>query len=488
METADIKCINHKSDFPAVIHLTDAAGNRVPFPDCDWSAEFWTGNRMHTYAVSYRGGVYVNCRKTVDGDGILVIFKGHGMGTGPLHWEPHFYFPNDMFPGGIQDIYRPEPLGIILVPGKGDCPTTAEVESMLPYIKGKDFTYADFTPEQIAELQRPATEAAAKIDALSMEQATHTWFVSTCESEREDADKFTTYISGPFVDAMSQANINAGVIKAEDNVCFDNMCRLEGLLLAPALSRLKYIGIMEVQGMPSVVFEIALRGALPGNNMAGTTYDLNVSGQVVKGRRAKIVDVRITSGSPFDYMEMMSTGRVPQPGNWYFHTIRDQFVVTRSAKSRYTQTLIYDGQSYSCSSVYHVQGIGYEGDTLTGYYLKFSDDAHRILDDGTIEENAEIIQVLETDVISQKDTVMRSHIQVRQNSASDGDITETGEWLAVIPEAVEASYVSFESYDGRIYPEKPYDYKTVRGSGYSTVVTYHWVFGDFDYQKESYPA
>ena len=481
-----MKKINYKSDFDFILKLTDCKGEDIGWPDYAWKARLWTGVKANAYEVSCMGGEPSNCFN--DEGQIHVVVNNHRMGPGQLNIEFTALLPDEIYPDGDERIVVPAPLGIELVRGAAACPSAVEVEAMLPYIKGEPFTYTDFTPEQIAELQRPATEAAAKADALSMEQATHTWFVSSCESEREEPDKFTTYISGPLVDAMTQANINAGVIKAEDNVCFDNMCRLEGLLLAPALSKLKYIDIMEVQGMPSVVFEIAVRGASPGNNMAGTTYDLNVSGQVVKGRRAKIVDVRITSGSPFDYMEMMSTGRVPQPGNWYFHAIRDQFVVTRSAKSRYTQTLICDGQSYSCRSVYHVQGIGYEGGTLTGYYLKFSDDAHRILDDGTIDENAEIIQVLETDVISQKDTVMRSHIQVRQNSASDGDITETGEWLAVIPEAVEASYVSFESYDGKIYPEKPYDYKTVRGSGYSTVVTYHWVFGDFDYQKESYPA
>lgn len=42
-------------------------------------------------------------------------------------------------------------------------PDAAVVEEMvaLPGEKGDPFTYDDFTPEQIADLQRPATEAAA---------------------------------------------------------------------------------------------------------------------------------------------------------------------------------------------------------------------------------------------------------------------------------------------------------------------------------------
>ena len=72
--------------------------------------------------------------------------------------------PNEVFSDGTQDIYGLQFLDIELVAGAGDCGTEAEVEAMLPYIKGDPFTYEDFTPEQIEGLQRPATEAA--IEAL----------------------------------------------------------------------------------------------------------------------------------------------------------------------------------------------------------------------------------------------------------------------------------------------------------------------------------
>ena len=184
--------INYKSDFDAVLKLRDGRGKEIPFPDCDWEAIFWTFSKSRVFRASCIGGECVNCIRENDGS-FRVIFNGHGIGAGVLRWEPHFMFPDSLFPDGVRDIYVPQPLDIELVTGAGDYPTTAEVEASLPLIKGdpgepgadgkdgkdgangkdgKDgapgpagpqgapLTYADLTPEQIAELQRPAKDAA----------------------------------------------------------------------------------------------------------------------------------------------------------------------------------------------------------------------------------------------------------------------------------------------------------------------------------------
>lgn len=134
----------------------------VPFPDCDWEAVFYTSTKANSYTASCKGGEYVNCFK--DEGGIHLVFNDHRMGVGTLKWEPHFELPNDIYPDSIQDLFSKQQLGIELVNGPGDCPTTAEVAVLLPYIKGEPFTYEDFTPEQIADLKRPATEAAERAD------------------------------------------------------------------------------------------------------------------------------------------------------------------------------------------------------------------------------------------------------------------------------------------------------------------------------------
>lgn len=158
-----MKRINYKSDFDFILHLKDCKDpeKAVPFPECDFDVLFWASNKAKAYTASYKDGVYTNCFRTDDG-GMHFVFDNHRLGVGTLKWEPHFEHPNNIYPGNIQDLFSKEQLDIELVDGPGDCPTTAEVEIIAPFIKGDPFTYDDFTPEQIEEFKRPATEAAVE--------------------------------------------------------------------------------------------------------------------------------------------------------------------------------------------------------------------------------------------------------------------------------------------------------------------------------------
>lgn len=157
-----MKKINHKSDFDFFLSLKDAGGKEIPFPDNDFVAKFYTTNKANAYTVSCIGGECVNCFN--DNGKIHVVVNSPRMGIGVLNAEMHVMLPNGIYPDGMQDIYDPQPLDIELVTGAGDYPTTAEVEASLPLVKGEPFTYEDFTPEQIADLKRPATEAAERAD------------------------------------------------------------------------------------------------------------------------------------------------------------------------------------------------------------------------------------------------------------------------------------------------------------------------------------
>lgn len=210
-----MKKINYKSDFDAVLRLKDAAGKEVPFPDCDWEAVFWTFSKSRVFRASCIGGECVNCIREKDGS-FRVVFNGHGIGVGILRWEPHFKLPDTLFPDGVRDIYVPQPLDIELVTGAGDYPTTAEVEASLPLIKGDKgergergekgergergergekgekgdgFTFADFSPEQIADLQRPATEAAESVSATEADVKAAEALRVSAESAREAAEQ-----------------------------------------------------------------------------------------------------------------------------------------------------------------------------------------------------------------------------------------------------------------------------------------------------------
>lgn len=162
--------INYLSDFDFILRLVDARGNDVGFPDCDWDAVFWTSSKANAYKASCKGGVYANCRREEDGS-MRFIFDNQRLGPGSLKWEPHFMFPDALFPDGVRDLYSPEPLDIELVTGRGDDASEVEIEAVLPYIKGDTgepgkqgekgergekgdpFTFDDFTPEQLAALK-----------------------------------------------------------------------------------------------------------------------------------------------------------------------------------------------------------------------------------------------------------------------------------------------------------------------------------------------
>lgn len=128
--------INYRSDFDIVLKLKDPSDPKktVPFPDCDFSAVFYTWSRTKCYRIGRRGDEYTNCFPDSDG-GIHVVFNDHDLGRGQLKWEPHFELPNDLFPDGIQDLFSKEALDITLVDGPGDFPANNEEEitMLVPY-------------------------------------------------------------------------------------------------------------------------------------------------------------------------------------------------------------------------------------------------------------------------------------------------------------------------------------------------------------------
>lgn len=129
--------VNYKSDFDFILRLKDPRDETktVPWPECDWDILFWTSSKPNAYKASCKDGVCVNCFREADGS-IHFVFDNHHLGMGTLKWEPHFRFPNDIYPDGIQDQFRKAQLGIELVDGDGDEPTESEIEYILPYIKG----------------------------------------------------------------------------------------------------------------------------------------------------------------------------------------------------------------------------------------------------------------------------------------------------------------------------------------------------------------
>lgn len=164
--------VNYKSDFDFIMKLYsvlyDSTGKEaerieLPWPDYDWTATFWTSSKANAYTASCIGGVCVNCYN--DNGKVHIVVNEHHMGLGTLKIEFKAELPRDIYPDNYQRNVIPAPLSIELVRGVGDLPNAMDAELLLPYIKGEAFTYSDFTAEQIADLQKPATDAATEVKA-----------------------------------------------------------------------------------------------------------------------------------------------------------------------------------------------------------------------------------------------------------------------------------------------------------------------------------
>ncbi len=130
-----MKQINYKSDFDFILRLKDCAGNLIGWPDYDWTAKFWTSQKVNAFAASCRGGVCKNCYN--DNGQIHIVANDHKMSAGVLNVEFTAEISNGIYPDDAERIVVPLPLEIELIRAAAPCPESFEVEVMLPYIKGE---------------------------------------------------------------------------------------------------------------------------------------------------------------------------------------------------------------------------------------------------------------------------------------------------------------------------------------------------------------
>lgn len=154
--------INYKSDFKLFEERDGGKGFDVPFV-FRYSTLAGSG-----YEVSHVDGEYHNCKPLDDGR-LMVIFDNHGLPAGQLVCERHFYLTDKDYHDGICDLWDKRAVDVFL--GTGATEQTRIEVVLPPYYSqgepGKAFTYEDFTPEQIAELQQPATEAAEEANTAA---------------------------------------------------------------------------------------------------------------------------------------------------------------------------------------------------------------------------------------------------------------------------------------------------------------------------------
>lgn len=227
--------INYKSDFDFIFRVAGADGRDIGFPDFDFEARFFTSNRLNAAVASSIGGVCSGCFN--DNGAIHVVINRPALAPGRLQVQLKTSVPDAMFPDGCRDSYFPLPLDIELVPGLGDAPAEAEIEATvnaLAYLKGDKgeqgergekgekgdrgdaFTYADFTEEQIAELQRPATAAAttAAVEILRCKSAT----IAANNAATAASDAAATATAAATTASDAAASIDTAIASKQDKL------------------------------------------------------------------------------------------------------------------------------------------------------------------------------------------------------------------------------------------------------------------------------
>ncbi len=149
--TASTRHINVKSDFILRERFRDSSGNYVALPDgVDFELVYYV-KHGRSFTASRHSGVYSNC--TPDGDALLVIFKDHNLCEGSLRRELHLQLLNDLMPDGLQNVYYPADTAVELWQFASDSSGVIECDALAAYTRGLPFTFADFTPEQLAALK-----------------------------------------------------------------------------------------------------------------------------------------------------------------------------------------------------------------------------------------------------------------------------------------------------------------------------------------------
>lgn len=177
--------VYYKDDLDFYLKLLDGEGNGIGLPDYDWSARVWTSSKFNYITVSSVGGVKTNWRDEGDGR-IHVVVDNPGLMPGDVHIDFEALLPNEAFADGSRRIIKTFAAPMRLTRDNAPCPSAIELELMLPYIRGKALTFDDLTEEEIKELQRPATEAAARLDE----------FVKTAEAEENERQAAETLRDG----------------------------------------------------------------------------------------------------------------------------------------------------------------------------------------------------------------------------------------------------------------------------------------------------
>ena len=120
--------VNYQSDFDVLLHLIDADGNDVGYPDFDFTAKFSSGG---SYEVGQK-----NCvkRGVAEADGnVKVVFDSHKLSPGELKLTFTADVPNEDYPDGKKLHVIPVKTDIFLTSEVSEVSTGIVIDVKLPF-------------------------------------------------------------------------------------------------------------------------------------------------------------------------------------------------------------------------------------------------------------------------------------------------------------------------------------------------------------------
>lgn len=154
-----MRYINYKDDFELEIRLTDLQSNAYGIPPFDFEIRLLSGGR--SYSAGRKNGELYNIRHSMRGDEWLtVVADNHGLfPCKEIIAQLTLQIPNEDYPDGHQQIVRKYRTGVSLTIAESDIPTDAEIEILMPFIKGEKgdrgeiLDLAELTDEEVEELR-----------------------------------------------------------------------------------------------------------------------------------------------------------------------------------------------------------------------------------------------------------------------------------------------------------------------------------------------
>ncbi|MDE6295966.1 MAG: hypothetical protein K2M03_07875 [Muribaculaceae bacterium] len=152
--------IYYKDDFEFDIRLTDLQSKPYGIPPFDFEIRLWSVAR--DYSAGRKDGELYNIKPSMRGDEWLtVVVDNHGLfPCKELVAEIILQIPNDDYPDGKQQIVRKYRTGISLTVSDSDIPGEAEIEMLMPFIKGEKgdrgeiIDLAELSDDEVKELRK----------------------------------------------------------------------------------------------------------------------------------------------------------------------------------------------------------------------------------------------------------------------------------------------------------------------------------------------